>query len=282
MKAYLKYNDTGQICPEFSAFIKERIYLKNVSPRTVEWYQQSFAWLSKFPLTEDGMKDFVISMREAGLKPISCNNRIRVANAYFAWAGIPLKISRLKEEQKQLPTFSDRQVAAILAYKPKGRCQLRLHTLVCTMFDTGVRISEALALKRPDVDFDNMLLSVKGKGGKQRLVPFSMELRRILWRYTQKATTDLLFATRDGKPLGRRVVLRDFKLLCGRLGFTPPERSLHATRHTFASTYIKRGGSQFHLMKILGHSSLEMTKKYVNLQTEDLQAVHNGLSLLSR
>lgn len=269
-------------CLESDAFIKERIYLKNVSPRTVEWYRQSFAWLSKFPLTENGVKDFVIAMRKAGLKPISCNNRIRVANAYFAWAKLPLKISRLKEDEKQLPTFSDKQVASIHGYKPKGRCQLRLYTLVCTLFDTGVRISEALSVKRPDVDFDNMLLNVKGKGGKHRLVPFSMELRRLLWRYCQKADTELLFATRDGKPLGRRVVLRDFKLLCGRLGFTPPERSLHAIRHTFASTYIKRGGSQFHLMKILGHSSLEMTKKYIHLQTEDLQAVHNGLSILSR
>jgi integrase/recombinase XerD len=91
----------------------------------------------------------------------------------------------------------------------------------------------------------------------------------------------LLFATRDGNKLGRRVVLRDFKILCRRLGFDPPPRALHALCHTFATNYIRRGGSQFMLMKILGHTTLEMTKKYVNFQTEDLQAVHNGLSLLS-
>lgn len=69
-------------CPvenDFEQFIKERIYLHNVSARTVEWYRESVKWLSRFPLTEDGLKQFVIAMREAGLKPISCNNRIRVA-----------------------------------------------------------------------------------------------------------------------------------------------------------------------------------------------------------
>jgi integrase/recombinase XerD len=76
-------------------------------------------------------------------------------------------------------------------------------------------------------------------------------------------------------------MLRDFKLLCRRLGFEAPKRSLPAIRHSFASNYIRRGGSQFHLMKILGHTSLEMTRKYVNLQTHDRQAVHDRLSPLS-
>ena len=91
-----------------------------------------------------------------------------------------------------------------------------------------------------------------------------------------------MFSTRDGLKLGRRVVLRDFKLLCGRLGIAPPRRTLHATRHTFALNYVRSGGDVFRLQRVLGHSTLEQTRKYVNLQTEDLQAVHNGLTLLAR
>lgn len=77
-------------------------------------------------------------------------------------------------------------------------------------------------------------------------------------------------------------MLRDVKRLCKRLGFDPPARTLHALRHTFAVNYLRRGGSVFHLQKLLGHSTLEMTRRYANLMTEDLQAVHERVSLLSR
>jgi integrase/recombinase XerD len=76
------------------------------------------------------------------------------------------------------------------------------------------------------------------------------------------------------------VVLRDVKRLCVRLGFDPPARTLHACRHTFALNYIRRGGSVFHLQKVLGHSSLDMTRRYANLMTEDLSAIHQKVSLL--
>ena len=67
---------------------------------------------------------------------------------------------------------------------------------------------------------------------------------------------------------------RDVKLHCKKLGFEPPARTLHAFRHTFAVNYLRRGESVFHLQKVLGHSSLDMTRRYANLMTEDLQAVH--------
>ena len=75
--------------------------------------------------------------------------------------------------------------------------------------------------------------------------------------------------------------LRGIKLLCKHLGFAPPARTLHAFRHSFAVFYLRRGGSVFHLQKVLGHSStLEMTRRYANLVTADLQAVHERISLL--
>lgn len=61
----------------FEKFIQERIYLQNVSPRTVDWYRQTFKWLEKYLLTEDGLKELVIGMRQAGLQAVSCNSRLR-------------------------------------------------------------------------------------------------------------------------------------------------------------------------------------------------------------
>jgi integrase/recombinase XerD len=148
------------------------------------------------------------------------------------------------------------------------------------LLDTGTRIDEVLTLRTQDVDMDNLLLTVTGKGRKQRRIPFSFELRRVLYRHIADRQ-GLVFATRHGKKLGRRNVLRDVKLLCRKLGFAPPERTLHAFRHTFAVNYLRRGGGVFHLQKVLGHSSLDMTRRYASLMTEDLQAVHQQISLLA-
>lgn len=171
-----------------------------------------------------------------------------------------------------------------MTWKPKGKYQRRLHLLVLFLLDTGCRITEALTLHVRDIDLDNLLVRLDGKGRKQRIVPFSFELRRALFKYITEfkpKPDQLLLASTNETQLGRRVMLRDVKLLCRRLGFEPPARTLHAFRHSFGVNYIRRGGSVFHLQKCLGHSTLEMTRRYANLMTEDLQAVHERMSLLS-
>jgi integrase/recombinase XerD len=224
-------------------------------------------------------------MRERGLKATGCNSVIRALNAYLKWSGSPLKIPKLKEPLLVLPVFTAQQITRLVGDRPKSKPQKRLHLLTLFLLDTGCRISEALGLRVREIDFDNMLVTLDGKGRKQRVVPFSFELRKAMFRYItdNKRTVDApLFANRTGTKLEIRNVRRDVKLLCKRLGFDPPVRTLHAFRHTFAMNYIRKGGSVFHLQKVLGHSSLEMTRRYANLQTEDLQAMHERVSLLSR
>jgi integrase/recombinase XerD len=168
-----------------------------------------------------------------------------------------------------------------MKWKPKGFWQVRLHVFVLQFVDTGCRSGEATALHWANVDFDNLLLKLPGKGAKDRLVPFSFELRRHLFRWKQLHRWDLVFPTRRGQLTGRRNELRGVKLLCKRLGIAAPARTIHSLRRTFAGNYLRRGGSVFHLQKVLGHSSLEMTRRYANLVTGDLQAVHERVSLLS-
>lgn len=73
-------------------------------------------------------------------------------------------------------------------------CETRLHVFILTLIDTGCRSSEAMALRWSDVDFDNLLLKLHGKGAKDRLVPVSFELRRHLYRWRQLNKFDLVFA----------------------------------------------------------------------------------------
>jgi integrase/recombinase XerD len=280
----------------FEQFIRERQYLANVTPATIDWYRNSLRWLRTDSPSQDDLKDAVIRMRSKGLKPTGCNSAIQALNTYTHWvhAGSDSKcgsgcthpkIAQLKTPDVVLPTFTEKQVRLLVTYKPRRKYQRRLHALVLFMLDTGCRISEALTLRVADVDFDNLLVKLDGKGRKQRIVPFSFELRKALYSHCkefERKVDSLLFANRTETALGRRNVLRDVKVLCRNLGFEPPARTLHAFRHSFAVNYLRRGGSVFHLQKVLGHSTLEMTRRYANLITADLQAVHERVSLLSR
>jgi integrase/recombinase XerD len=272
----------------FDEFVNSRRYLKNVTPKTIAWYHDSFAALTRShpdtPPTRESLRALVVNLRQGGLSAISCNTYCRAINAYLRWlhqegyATEVLRIPPLKTESKVLPTFTPAQVKAMITFKPRSFGQQRIWTMVCLLLDTGLRIEEALSLSKDRVDLDNSIVRVFGKGQKQRVVPISFELRRVLFRWMQKHEFTLIFPTREGAHQTQRNVLRDFKALGKRLGITGVRISFHTLRHTFALNYIRNGGDVFRLQRILGHSTLEMTRRYVNLQTEDLSAVHNRLS----
>src|SRR5205823_14841508 len=136
------------------------------------------------------------------------------------------------------PTFSPSDVQRLLKYKPQPKHR-RTYLLMLTLLDAGLRINEALSLQKDNVDFDNLLFLVRGKGSKERRVPFSMELRKHLWRYLADHAHSLVFCTREGRKLMHRNVLRDVKVMCINAGVNPPRRLLHSFRHTFALTYLR-------------------------------------------
>jgi integrase/recombinase XerD len=253
----------------FDQFVKERRYIMNVSEATVRWYWCSWkAWKKYQP-------DFIINARQAGVSAATLNCYLRALNGYFRWAGLPV-LPKLKQAEKVIATYGESDIEKIVKAKCKGRAQ----TLCLLLVDTGMRIDETLSIEVSKIDFDNLLIRVMGKGSKERFIPFSFEMRKVLFRY-KGDKTGLLFSTRDGRKLKHRNVLRDVKEFLVRIGAKPPERLLHAFRHTFALNYLRRGGSVFHLQKILGHSTLDMTRRYCALTTDDLVQAHQGLSLLS-
>jgi integrase/recombinase XerD len=279
---------------DFHLFTRERQYMHNVSPATLAWYENSLRWLPTESPTQEQLNDVVMRMREKGLKATGCNSAIRAINSYLHWhsgnegkcgAGCHhLKIRQLKEPQLVLPTFTEQQIKRLINWKPKGKYQRRLHLLIMFLLDTGCRISEALGLRVREIDLENLLVTLDGKGHKQRRIPFSFELRKAMCRYykdTNRTPDALLFANNTETRLTRRNVLRDVKLLCERLSFDAPARTLHALRHTMATNYIRRGGSVVALQRILGHSAVTTTMRYVHVQTDDLSAAHQRISLLA-
>jgi site-specific recombinase XerD len=195
-----------------------------------------------------------------------------------------LKIPRLKEEQKILATLNPEQVKRVLEFKPRGVNQIRTHAAATLILDGGYRISEVLELVFDNCDFDNLVMKVRGKGNKHRLVPVSNEMRKRLYRYAAKNSGPgrLLFGTRNNTLVTVRNFERDFKAIGQKLQITGVRFSPHTLRHTFAVQYLRAGGNLFYLSKILGHTSITTTQKYLqSVGVDDLLAVHDRLSPLS-
>ncbi len=276
----------------FHQFVEEKRYLVGVAKGTISWYSQSFKNYKKYS-DPDGinrftLNRFIVGMRQAGLSPVTINDNIRAINVFLTWlfqnGHTPehLKMKKVKEEQTIIQTFSDKQLEALVSWKPKKNTEKRLHTLILTAIDTGCRIEELLTLKRENVNFDSLVMKVTGKGKKERVVPFSIELRKSLFKLLKSHTFDLVFCARNGNLLSDDNMRRDFRALAKELGISGVRVSFHTLRHTFAVNYVRSGGNIFYLQRQLGHTDLSMTKRYVNLQTTDLQMEHRRISPLGR
>jgi integrase/recombinase XerD len=115
------------------------------------------------------------------------------------------------------------------------------------------------------------------------MVPFSFELRKVVYRWLAKHKFDLVFPTSEGTALDQRNLLHTLKAIGRNLGVNGVRVSFHTFRHTFAVSYLRAGGNLYYLARILGHSSEKTTERYLeSLGPEDLQAVHDKLSLLTR
>jgi len=289
-------NPAPPTIPSFQAYVDDRRYLKNVSAKTLEWYKD--AWKAFGPHIEPilavgaplsgGLMTAIVALQNKKVRSVSINSYLTCVRAYVNWLHAEgflkdkPRVQLLKYEHKVLATFSPAHVKALLAFKPKGTNECRTWPAVCVMLDAGPRLSEVLGLRKTDIDLDNLLLRLRGKGNKQRLVPMSLELRKILYRYLLKQKYDLVFGTRNGTRVTNRNFQRDFRAICQKLHITGVRCSPHTLRHTFAVSYLRNGGNLFYLSKILGHTSVKTTERYSqSLGVEDLQAVHNGLSLLS-
>jgi integrase/recombinase XerD len=281
----------------YRQFIREKQYLHNVSLRTVAAYH--WAWKAFEPVLVDhssiaksDILQRIEELRAQGLSAVSINTYLRSVNAFCHWlfseghAQSHLKFPRLKEEQHILATLTQEQAARLVNYRATCMSEMRTQMLACLILDTGLRINEALSLKRAtDIDLDQAVIVVRnGKGGKSRAVPISHQLRRLLFKFTERHQPeygDLLFFADAGEPVGQRNALRDFKLICRKLSITGVRCSFHTLRHSFALAYVKHGGDVFRLQRILGHAKLDMSRRYVNLNLTDLQDVHQRFSLLA-
>jgi integrase/recombinase XerC len=144
------------------------------------------------------------------------------------------------------------------------------------LYGSGLRISEALSLKRKDIPAPGAgdVLIVKGKGGKERMVPVLPQVLKLIADYDALCPYDTgrdgsIFVGARGGPLSPRIVQLAMARLRGALGL-PATATPHALRHSFASHLLMRGGDLRAIQELLGHASLSTTQIYTAVDSEQL------------
>jgi site-specific recombinase XerD len=291
------------------------------SARTVEWYTRVLKFFQRYleergqstelgALTLDVVRDFVlylqtrrkwedhpiISSPGGNLAAISVNNYIRGLRAFFSWLysegyteeHILARLKPPKIPQKLVVVLTDADVGSILAcLDPNIDSGCRDLTMVVTLLDTGLRLSELVGLKMADAHIDQGYLKVMGKGAKERIVPIGSTCQKALQRYIFHfrpepfySDQDYLFLTLEGKLMSLQSVKSMFARLAQRSGVH--RLHAHLCRHTFATNYLINGGDVFSLQQILGHTSLEMVRKYVTLASAQVRVQHRKFSPMDR
>jgi integrase/recombinase XerD len=170
-------------------------------------------------------------------------------------------------------------------HRPNG---LRDVAIVTLLLDTGLRAGELGRLKFGDLNLDHgsVVVTPSGVGLKSRprIVYFGRRCQQALWRYLKSRGTMLptesLFPTSEGRPLTPNA-LRHLLVHIGRAAGVPHCHP-HRFRHSAAIMYLRNGGDPWTLQKMLGHSDMTMTKRYLNIVDSDLQAAHRIASPVDR
>jgi len=158
----------------------------------------------------------------------------------------------------------------------QGKRDIAILTL---LYGCGLRLSEALGLRRGEAPLSEMLV-VTGKGQKQRLLPVLPAVRAAVADYLAACphaleTDGPLFVGARGGPLNPRIVQRQMEAVRGHLGL-PESATPHALRHSFATHLLGAGGDLRAIQELLGHASLSTTQRYTAVETERLLAIYDA------
>jgi len=291
------------------------------SPKTISWYTDTLLTFETF-LERSGrstmlgdvgigeVREFILYLQQKQrwdgkhgthikddrLSPFTVQGFVRSLKAFYSWLyregyteDNELAYLKLpKVPRKLVQTLSEEEIRRILScFNPSTTIGARDMAIVMTYIDTGIRCSELIGLKMSDVHLQEGYMKVFGKGGRERVVPMGNGVQKAIQRYifhfrpeSFDPEMDVVFLCLDGRPLTNNAV----KMLFVRLARKSGVKRLHAhlLRHTFATQYLVNGGDVFSLQQILGHSTLEMVRNYVNLASSQVTVQHRKYSPIDR
>lgn len=273
------------LCAAYQQFLKEKIS-EGVTEQTLKYYKYNLPkfieWCvdNKIENVEDVythlFEDYKLYLIENknGTKKISLQTYTRAVKTFLLWLNENEfiqnvgKLKLIKAEIANIVPLSDVEVKILLNNFDNSYFGIRNKLMVMFMLDSGLRRGEVVSLESKNIFMHNNTMLVQGKGEKERLVPFGEETKRYINRYSHMRNEyeKRFFQKEDGTPITDNTIkmyFQDLKESTGIIRLHP-----HLLRHTFATNYILYGGDVEELRILLGHTSLQMTMKYVHLATQ--------------
>lgn len=297
--AKIKLVVSATIEETFSDFIISK-KTKGLAEKTLQSYQSQFQAVARHMdvkmniamLQKADLDAMIISMRDASLSPNSINSYTRTLKSFFSWCneqGITrLNIPLYKAEETVKETYSDLELSALLK-KPDIRkatfAEYRDWVIINFLLNCGSRAATVRAIQIRDVDLDGgMVFYRHTKNRKAQVIPLCSAMVAILREYLRQRggeAADYLFCTETGSQLTENGLRQSIARYNTRRGVQ--KTSIHLFRHTFARKYlIDCGGDAFTLQKLLGHSTLAMTKHYCAIFDADLTKNYDNFSPLAQ
>ncbi|TGA99027.1 integrase [Sporolactobacillus shoreae] len=283
----VKIDDEGAI----EEFIRSR-RLKNVRETTITYYKNVIHVLKRdmaqlkinkqlIELTESDVEDIIL-LWKSKIKITSINSKLRGIRPFFSFMKEkkmirkdPTANIKLLRERKQIrATLEDFEVKKIADYfkKQKSFSGYRNLVMFYLLLDTGIRISECIGIQINDVDGSRLIVR-ETKNLQQRLVFLSKNMVEKLQSYIKvrgQLSHDYLFINCDDRVLCKSSFQAQLREAAREVGITK-QVSPHVCRRTYAKNAVMRGMDPFSLAMLLGHQSIEITKRYVQIWGSDLE-----------
>ncbi|GAP07133.1 site-specific recombinase XerD [Anaerolinea thermolimosa] len=276
---------SGFVLTHLTSFLQDR-KIKGRSLKTISLYQSELRlfqnWLGEREVNATTLREYFLELgthRNRG--GVHCS--YRVIKSFLNWLVeeeilVKNPIDKVKIPSSKLaplPEYTQEEVKKLLKV-----ANLRDTAIIKCLIDTGCRANELLSLQIKDIHFTSGQVLIRhGKGDKPRIVWLGKEARKSLQEYlsTREVTPESpLFINQRGEKLAFFGLREIIKRLCKRAGVT--HRGLHSFRRYFALTLYRRGIDILSISRLLGHTSIEVTKRYLNINNEDLQRVMESAS----
>ena len=276
---------------------------RNASELTIKSYREDLQALIDFLQAEDGshptpdqvttfdLRDYVSALHEAGYAKSSISRRLASLRSFFRFAqrnglveNSPAKPLRNPRPARKLPHFlSTADLKKLLAAPPTvNQMGLRDRAILETIYTAGLRVSELVGLNDGDLDFEEALVRVRGKGKRERLSPLGSYAIRALqrWLKVRELASDIkgglgapVFVNKFGRRITTRSVARMLEKYLKITGLDL-RTSPHTLRHSFATHLLNHGADIRSVQELLGHKSLGTTQIYTHLSTAGLRAAY--------